>query len=354
MKQIAIIILDITKRAGTERAVCNLSNLLTESQKYSVFIISIHSISGEAAYNINDNIQIYHLGLPEYNNKIIRLQLYRKVIHHLKIICKKEKIDIIIGTSHGINSLLFLLEKKVKTIACEHLNYMSTPLCSRIIRRITYLFLDVIVVLTISDAKNYLFHKKVKIVPNSLSFIPNKQSVLNNKIILSVGRLSYEKGFDLLIQAISLIRNECDGWKVKIIGSGEDEDKLRKQIEKLNLDNLIKIYPQSNNIIQEYLNGSIFVLSSRYEGFGLVLIEAQSCGLPTISFDCLGPHEIIHHNEDGLLVENGNIYKLSTAILYLIQNKEKRIQFSKRAVVNVQKYRPENIFRLWDSLLSTL
>jgi len=355
--KIAIVIYDVTLHAGTERAVCNLSNLLAGSQKYVISIVSIYSNSGKAGFQVNDNVSIYHLGLPQYNNKITRLWLYKLLIKKIKQICDDENIDIIIGTTHAINSILFFLKKKVRTVACEHLNYMSAPLSSKVIRRVAYPFLDAVVVLTLSDARNYSFNKNVKIIPNSLSFLPEKQSELTNKVILAVGRLTYQKGFDLLIDAISLIKNECEseGWNIKIIGSGEDEDKLIDKIKTRQLDKLIKICQPTTAIIEEYLYASIYVLSSRYEGLPMVLIEAQSCGLPIVSFDCPeGPCEIVHHGEDGYLVVNGNSDKLSKALLDLIINQEKRIQFGKKAIQNSSKYKPENIFILWDDLLDNL
>jgi glycosyltransferase involved in cell wall biosynthesis len=313
------------------------------------------SDSGEAAYNINNDIQIYHLGLSQCNNRIARLQLYRSLIKNINKICKEKSIDIVVGTTHGINSILFFLRGKVKTIACEHLNYMAAPLASRILRKMTYPFLDAVVVLTASDAKHYSFHKNIKIIPNSLSFLTEKKSELTNKVVLAVGRLTYQKGFDLLISAISLIKSECNGWEVKIIGSGEDEDKLREQIKILHLGDIIRICPPTNAIIQEYLEASIFVLSSRYEGLPMVMIEAQSCGLPIVSFDCTeGPAEIVHHNEDGLLVENGDIEGLSKALLDLMQDQERRIRFGEKAIQSANTYKSENVFRLWDSLFSNL
>jgi len=357
MKKISIVIFDITKRAGTERAVCNLANLLVNSSKYAVSIISIYSISGSAAFEINSNISIHHLGLPQYNNKITRLRLYRLLIIKIKQICKGEKINTIVGTTHAINVILFFLRTKVKTVACEHMNFMSAQISSRIIRRILYPYLDAVVVLTLSDAKNYSFHRNVKIIPNSLSFLPEKKSELTNKIILSVGRLTYQKGFDLLIDAISLIKNECkkEGWIIRIIGSGEDEDKLRDKVKALQLDNLVNMCQSTDAILDEYLQASIYVLSSRYEGFGLVLIEAQSCGLPIVSFACpSGPDEIVHHNEDGILVENGNIEKLSKAILEFMFDQKKRRQYGDKALQNVERYKPENVFALWDNFLNTV
>jgi len=354
VKKIAIVIFDITKYGGTERAVSNLANLLAESKKYSVSIVSIHSVSGKAAYATNTDICLYHLGLIHYNTKILRLHLYWKIIEKLNWLCKEKNIDVVFGTTHAINIMLYFLLKIVKTIACEHVQYVVAPLSSRLIRKIIYPYLDVIVVLTLSDKKYYYFHDNVSVIPNSLSFQPSRQSELTNKTILAVGRLTYEKGFDLLIDAVSLIKFKCNGWNIKIIGSGENESELKKKIQFQGLGDIIKIYPATDAIMQEYLEASIFVLSSRYEGFGLVLIEAQSCGLPIVSFNCPGPAEIIHHNEDGLLIKKRDINKFSEALLELMRNSEKRIQFGKKALQNVAKYKPENVFVLWDKLLDTL
>ena len=355
MKEIAIVIFDITNCAGTERAVCNLANLLVKSQKYSVSIISVYSFMGEASYNLIDGVNIFHLGLPFCRNKIQRLFLINPLLMNIKRICNKKKIDIILGTTVSINIILYYLKKTRKIIACEHMNYMAASLSSRIMRRIIYPLLDFTVVLTQSDAKRYSYLKNIIIIPNSLSFLSLKKSELRNKKILAIGRLTYQKGFDLLIKAISLIKTECKEWKVKIIGSGKDKKKLVNQIKHLKLENIIKLYPPTDNIIQEYLNADFYVLSSRFEGFPFVMIEAQSCGLPIVSFNCPeGPSEIVHHNEDGLLVENGNVIKLSLAILELMNDWEKKKQFSIAALRNAEKYSPENIFSLWENLIDNL
>jgi len=355
MRKIAIIAFNISLRSGTERAVCNLANLLVESERYSVSIISVHSILDEVAYSLNNNICVYHFGLPQYNNKIFRLQLYRSLIKKLNQLYREINFDIILGTTHAINCTLFFVKGKAKIVACEHFVYLATPIFARIIRKIIYPFLNTVVVLTSTGAKYYSFHKSVIVIPNSLSFQSERQSELTNKIILAVGRLTHIKGFDLLIKAISLIKFECEGWELRIVGSGADKDRLEKEIKTLGLDGIIKICQPTDAIIQEYLKASIFVLSSKYEALPMVMLEAQSCGLPIVSFDCPeGPAEIVRHDENGFLVKNGNIEELSKAIRELMFNHEKRIQFGKNALQNISKYKPEQIFVLWNNLLETL
>ena len=392
VKKIAIILDDITGFGGTERAVCNLANLLSESRKYLVSIISMSSISGGPVYDINNDVRIYHFGLsrppretglskcktvlknlacfaigymvsllgdmkhaPYRGYSCLREGYIKLLLRHIMEFVQENNVHIVLGTHIGINVWLFFLRKGVKTVACEHTAYMGAPFTSRVRRKITYPFLDSVVVLTLSHAKHYSFHKNIKVIPNSLSFQPCGQSKLLGKQILAVGWLIEIKGFDLLVDAISHIKSECKGWQVKIVGSGEEEDKLNKQIESLGLRNYIKIFPQTKKIIQEYLDASILVMSSRKEGLPMVLIEAQSCGLPIVSFDCPeGPSEIVHHNVDGLLVENGNSKKLSEALLELMQNPEKRKQFGTNALQSINRYKPESVFVLWDDLLDAL
>ena len=355
MINIAIVINNITLRAGTERAVCNLSNMLSQSGKYKPYIISLNSNSGEAVYKIGNDVKLFHLNLPLYKYKITRLKLYFSMVNIIKDICIKENIEIVIGTSHGINISSFFLKGKIKVVAWEEMNYMAASISSRILRKIIYRYLNAVIVLTISDSKHYLYLKKLFIIPNSVSFEITEYSNLSNKVILAIGRFTYQKGFDLLINAISLIKKFFIGWEIKIIGSGEDKEKLINQINFFKLENIIKLYPPTENIIQEYLNACFFVLSSRFEGFPFVMIEAHSCGLPVISFNCPeGPSEFINHNIDGIIIENGNIKELSKAILNLIKDEEKRKFLGHNAIKNSEKYKPENIYPLWDSLLDNL
>lgn len=354
MKNIAIVIFDITNRAGIERAVCNLVNLLIDYGQYNPVIISISSNMGEPKYQLTKEVKIYHLRINIPVKKIKRFFTYIPIIQEIKKIDTIEQFDILIGTTHEINVLSSFIRKNLRVVGCEHFNYYTVSLFSRILRRIFYCRLDAVVLLTQADARHYGFHKNVKVIPNALSFIPDRYADLKNKKILAVGRLTYQKGFDMLIAAISMIQEICKEWEVKIIGSGEDEEALKKQINDLNMDSIIKIYPPTDEIINEYLNASLFVLSSRYEGLPMVLLEAQNCGLPIVSFDCHeGPNEIITNNTDGLLVEPDNVKELAEAIKELMINSEKRAVFGSNAIKAVEKFLPEKIFILWNVLFNS-
>ena len=352
MKKIAILDFNATILGGVERVVCGLAKSFCESGKYSVVVVSLFSSKGTSYYPLPDNVKIIHVGL-KYGSifKYIFLQCFK-----LTKLCKKEKIDIIIGTLFKTNSFLpFVGNCKIK-IGTEHITDKLTTRRWKAMKKIFYPMLDSLVCLTKSDAKNYSYLKNIKVIPNQLPFIPKKQSELKNNVILSVGRLDYQKGFERLIEAISLIKEKCGGWQVKIIGDdGKDKEKLLEQIKKNGLEQTITILPPTDKIEDEYYNAGIYVMSSRYEGFPMVLIEAKSCGLPVVSFDCPdGPAEIIQNNVDGFLVEEGDVEALSQAILKLIEDEDLRKKFGQEAVKNVRRFSPDNVFEMWDNLFEEL
>ena len=161
------------------------------------------------------------------------------------------------------------------------------------------------------------------VIPNPLSFYPenNQLSTLENKKVLAVGKHSYQKGFDRLIKSWKHVSERYPNWELDIYGTINESMGLEKLAKSLNLDHSINLYPPEKNIGEKYKEASIYVMSSRYEGFGMVLTEAMAYGVPCVSFDCpFGPSDIISHNKNGMLVENGHIETLSESIIKLIEN----------------------------------
>lgn len=214
---------------------------------------------------------------------------------------------------------------------------------------------DAFVTLTSHDAEEWKGLKNIQIIPNPLPCIPARHSTLQNKRIISVGRLEPQKGYDLLINAWAIVSGKHPDWHLDIYGDGGVREKLQAQVEELHLQQTCAINPATTEIYSHYIDSSIYVMSSRYEGFGLVLIEAMSCGLPCISFDCpYGPADIINNGEDGILVDPGNIVKMAEAICFLIENESVRQDYGQKALRNVQRYCPENIMPQWERLFSSL
>lgn len=275
--------------------------------------------------------------------------------------------DVIVGIG-GDYSLLFGIiadRLKAKTIGWQHNSYdayFNTPykynwkqdeLFKVFIKK-----LDKYIVLTDEDKK--LIDKNLMInsdrIYNPLSFTSDEKSGCEEKNILCVGRLVQEqKGLDLLIKAfykVSLIHKD---WILYIIGDGEDKDKINELINNLSLENKIKIEPSTNNIKKYYLNSSILVSSSRWEGFGLVITEAMECGLPVIAFANSGPKEIINKpNKNGILVPCENIDELAEKIIDLIENEEKRKTIANEAAVRAKDFSKSKIYEEWNRMLQSL
>lgn len=211
--------------------------------------------------------------------------------------------------------------------------------------------LDRFVVLTDSDKSSWYELNNVEVIPNPLSFTSTVNNDLINKRIISVGRYSYEKGYDYLLQAWASIQDQCGEWRLDVYGDG-DQSSYDKLIDKLKIDrNRCALNPATQGIQKKFEESAIAVCSSRFEGFGLVIIEAMACGLPVVSFDCpWGPRSIIQDGKDGFLVENGNVDKLAEAMLKLVLDKDLRSEMGKNAKINVQRFSIDEIANKWKAL----
>lgn len=211
--------------------------------------------------------------------------------------------------------------------------------------------LDRFVVLTEEDKASWTELDNVEVIPDPLAFDIDKVSPLTNKRVIAVGRYVYQKGFDILLQAWAKIEKRHNDWELAIYGMG-DRTPYECLVEELHIDrNRCHLNGPTDDIKQEYLNSSLFVFSSRFEGFGMVLIEAMACGLPVISFDCpCGPKDIVRHQEDGLLVPSGDVVKFSDAIHLMLSDDDLRYQMASKALVNVRRFQLNEIADRWCSL----
>jgi glycosyltransferase involved in cell wall biosynthesis len=198
-------------------------------------------------------------------------------------------------------------------------------------------------------------NNKVFIIPNSISFTPIQSAKLENKTILSIGRLDYLKGYDLLIEVFERYCRSNKDWKLRIIGDGPLREQITKIIIEKGLTNRISLITMSNTIMEEYLNASIYVMTSRSEGLPMVLLEAQAFGLPIVAFDCeTGPSEIIQNGISGYLIANYDIDEMKEKLIELSNNPLKRIEFGKNALENIKRFHPEEIFYKWEMVFREL
>jgi len=354
--KVAIIIADISLRAGTERAVCSLANNL--AKEYEVTIISICSKQEQQnSYELAPTVEIYHLNTILTGNIVQKIYSRIRLILKLRKIVSDNKIDIIFSARRVMSFASLFLQKSCKKIACEHFNYNQAHWVSKLLRRVFYPKLDAVVLLTQRDAEKYKFVPENKrfVIPNSLSFNCDTPSNCTNKRIIALGRFTPQKGFDYLLQTAVKLKKEIPDWHIDIFGSGDDETMLKDLARKLQVDDFVTFNPPTKEVIKELCNSGMYVMSSRFEGLPMVLIEAQECGLPIVSFDCPeGPSEVIHEGKDGFLVPLADTDALAERIITLAKNEEMRKEFGRNAKINCKQFSPERVGEMWMDLIHKL
>lgn len=347
------LVFNITRSAGTERAVCNLANILSSSEKYAVSVISIASSGGQAYYPLNETVGIIHLGLDNTVKGLFKkLSIYKAIERKMRQIVADGSV--LIGTDVPYNAIVARF-RQCHTIGCSHMGGKTRFNYRGFLRFFTYRKLDRLVVLTEADKRNYRHLKRVVVIPNSLSFASSKISDYTNKNILAIGRLHPQKGFDMLIDVAAIVSKQNAGWTFTICGAGEARETLRVKIHQLGLENMVHIIEPTKDVVSLYHSASIYAMTSRYEGLPMVLIEAQSCGLPIVSFDCPeGPASIVHDGEDGFLVEPNNVNVFSEKLLQLMNDAGLRERFGEKAFEHSANFSSERIATLWFELLEQL
>lgn len=291
--------------------------------------------------------------------------LFGKLIWKVRQFLKKEKYDFLIAiwTSRCIVSIIAAMGLPVKVIACEHIAYGATKTYFKKLRNLVYPYADAIVSLTDTDRKKYLeLNSHAYTIENAVGSDFFNLQLNNNEsnVILSVGRETPQKGFDLLVESWRLIYKKYPNWHIKIVGDNFSNKSyaslVLNKIKQYGLQDTIHIIPETNNIKKEYSEAAFYVMASRYEGLPMVLLEAMAAGLPAVSFDCpTGPREIIKNGETGVLVRNGSISELAQIIAYMIENTGERKKYGMAAQIDIKKrFSIEAIEKKWDDLFNII
>jgi glycosyltransferase involved in cell wall biosynthesis len=244
----------------------------------------------------------------------------------------------------------------LKVVGAEHLHFDAHRRgLSRDIRR-HYGGLDALTVLTADDARDYAgIAPVIERIPNAVPPLGGGGAQLDAPVIVAAGRLTTQKGFDRLIDAFAVVAREHPQWQLRIYGEGRERPVLERQIVRRGLHDNVFLMGQTKQLPDALGQASLFVLSSRFEGFGIVLIEAMSKGLPVVSFDCpRGPSEIVSHGTDGLLVPDGDVAGLSTALLELVTDPEKRRRYGVAALQKAESFAQGPVTERWEALLARL
>lgn len=357
---------------GMERILTEKVNYLANLEGYNLFVFTTDQDNRPLYFKLDDRVTVHHSNLNfnqyfscNYLEKYLGTKkLLRLYEQQLQAYIKKNNIDLIV--SLGGKELEFLYRMKTNSAKICELHFSIDIRKQFILSRGTNpLFkligkyrawemiqqtkkLDQLVVLTKKDEEKLkLTHQNVTQIYNFSPLAPTEKASLNQKKIVAVGKLDPQKGFDLLIEACTFIKN-WDGWILEIYGQGPDEEQLRSQISSHHLEQHIFLKGITQKVAEVYNSASFYVLSSRFEGFPMVLLEAISFGLPIVSFDCVtGPNEVIHNDDCGILVDDGNTEKLGEAIQRLIENRKEREEKSERAFQKSRIFSKDEIMKQW-------
>lgn len=355
MKKKILIISDrMDNSGGIERVIANLANSWIKNYEVELLIINYPN----CFYEIDSKVEKYFLNysLPKiFKNKfLVNFGHFYKLIdvgRKVKKLCLEKKYDYIY-TPHTVMTLIgyFFKNKDAKQFSAEHHSFIKgNSNFNKKIKRIFYKKLDKVILLTDQEESVYKdMGCNISIIPNATGYYSKESAELNNKKIIMVARFVDQKNYPELLKNINVFKKYPD-WKLEIYGNGPDEEKMQEIIISRGLENNIKIIKSVPNIKDKYLESSMLILASKYEGLPMVLIEAMSFGLPCVSFDCpTGPKKLIKDNEDGFLVENGNYDELNEKIKLLMGNIELRKKLGSKAKENIKRYSSEEIQKVWD------
>lgn len=255
------------------------------------------------------------------------------------------------------------------TVGCEHNNpplSINGPVW-KLLRRLLYRLLDCVVVLT-SGADDWILKnvpsRQVAVIPNAVSWpvpatgVPTDPDSLiapDRKLFLASGRMVPAKGFDMMLDTFSTVSEALPDWDLAIMGDGPDRPALEAQRERLGLAGRVHMVGRIGNVADWYRRASVFVMSSRFEGLPMVMLEAMAGGLPAVSFDFnYGPRDIIRPDVDGVITPAGDTQALAGAMIALAQDDARRAALAARAVEVRERFSEESVLRKWDALFGAL
>ena len=361
-----IVLIPNLHNGGAERVTANLVNHWAE-KGWQITLVTFASEKTDF-YKLHASVERLALGLEGSGGNLISV-VYKNLcrIYALRRVLSQRKPDIALSMMALNNILLAFAAKGMPDLAIvgsERTYPPQSPLgyFREWMRYWGYGWFSVITANSSQSAEWLRKHtcaRRIEIIPNALTWPLSIQQpcieppswLKKHKILLAVGRLSEEKGFDLLTTVFGQLAGDFPDWVLVILGEGADRDSLEKQIQNASLGGRILLPGHVGNIGRWYEIADLFVMSSRFEGFPNSLVEAMAHGLAPVSFDCdSGPREIIRHEVDGLLVPPGDATAMEGALTRLMQDEALRLQFSDKAKETRKRFSIDKIAAMWEKI----
>jgi glycosyltransferase involved in cell wall biosynthesis len=369
---------------GVERVLSQRLSLLADSGEYDVYLITSNQYGAPFSFPVSEKVHYVDLatryikgcsfhGWFQYLDRFLSKIIYKHVVRRCLFSINPDVITCIDIHLADLTTISELSINATKVVECHcglsayYGDIEKYPLDKRskelkIKEKLVSSVgrFDKVVVMTEAEKEDWGLGNKVVCVPNmlaSFSDVDHDNRQTSHRVI-SVGRYAFQKGYDMLLDAWKIVEGKYPEWSLHIYGScdgGNGEyDLLNDIIRQSSLQSFV-LHPATSDVYSHYIESSFYVMSSRYESFGLTIIEAMACGLPIISFDCkYGPSSIVKNGETGILVPQNNTEKLADAIITMIENEELRDRMGANACLESKKYLPENIMPLWHDFYKSL
>lgn len=348
---------NLSRGGGTENITKIIANALINKEKYNIYIIDITNKKKEIFFDFDNRINIIHI--KQYSVfPIIRksISLYRCL--------KKNNIDILINVDIMLIIYSFFACKltKTKIICWEQFNYFNDigSKNTHKIRQLCLKYTDYYLNLTKQDLnifkENFDIRVPIDYIYNPIEKINNYKTYNeNSRYLLTAGNFCKDKGFDYCVQVGDLVFSKYPDWKWIFCGDGNEFENIKELVNKSKYKSNYILTGRVKNLDVFYFKSSIYISCSKTEGFGLTLIEAQNFMLPCIAFNVpFGPAEIITNNKNGYLIEPFDVREMADKILYLIENKEKRIEFSSFSRYDFKKFSLNCVINKWEMIIDYL
>ena len=348
---------------GVQRIISIKTDYFIKNFGYKIDILSVN-VGHSLFFDFNKNIDFHFIELK--SGKSSRFLEYRKQVQkHIDYL----KPDCIIVCDFGLKgfAIPLMIKTKIPIVFEAHgskfneSNYFKKNLFSKISHNLKYKYkdfcankFDFFVALS-KESLNEWSVKNGIVIPNSLNTVNNISSNLNSKKAITIARHSYEKGLDRLLKIWKLVVEKHPDWQLEIYGSKTKDLGLEQLVNHLEIAMNVSFFEPVKNIQQKYQEASVCLMSSRSEGFPMVILEAMSAGLPVIAFDCpIGPRVLIENNYNGFLIPNDDFETFSNKIIGLIENKNVAIKMGENAKLSIQKYDIDLVMKKWNELFLSI